>query len=61
MFSDDNETKGRKILKEFGNEFGLDKTAFIKTDLSDKRLLESMRTFSNFVLISHFFTYRQFC
>lgn len=44
MFADDDETKGRKILKEFGKEFGSDKAAFVKTDLSDKRLLESMCT-----------------
>lgn len=43
MFADDNQTKGRKIIRELGKEFGQEKTAFIKSNFTDKKILESMK------------------
>lgn len=42
MFADDNQTEGRKIIRELGKEFGQEKTAFIKSNFTDRNLLESV-------------------
>lgn len=41
MFADDNETNGLSLIKKFSSDFGMEKTAFIKTDFTNTQLLES--------------------
>lgn len=41
MFAGENDTKGRKLIKHIGYDFGIDKAAYIKTNFTDGRLLKS--------------------
>lgn len=48
MFAGENDTNGKKLIREIGYDFGIDKAAYIKTNLTDKRLLES-----KFAIVKH--------
>lgn len=45
MFAGENDTKGRKLIKALGYDFGIDKAAYIKMNFTDKRLIESKLEF----------------